>query len=285
MAKARKKTKTDAIEALLAEKTDIEHWIEKLTAAGSKTPKAVRAKVLGDYQARFDKVLEELQGFRDDIISSLEKQEAERSRVQEVEAAAEERFAEAELRHSVGEFDEEHWEELSAEIQSELDAVRGEFDEVESEITKLKDLVALVDEGPVAEQELDEVPEPAVAGDDEIAELDDADAEIADLPERPSQQTEAFDEMAFLKSVTEGEDYEAKRPSGVHSVVDVAEPSRGKKSSGKKVGAQGVEAISSKQGGPSKGKVRKSLKCGECGAKNLPTEWYCERCGAELAAL
>ena len=29
----------------------------------------------------------------------------------------------------------------------------------------------------------------------------------------------------------------------------------------------------------------KSLKCGECGAMNLPTEWYCEKCGAELASL
>jgi hypothetical protein len=29
----------------------------------------------------------------------------------------------------------------------------------------------------------------------------------------------------------------------------------------------------------------KTLKCGECGALNYPTEWYCERCGAELAAL
>jgi hypothetical protein len=29
----------------------------------------------------------------------------------------------------------------------------------------------------------------------------------------------------------------------------------------------------------------KTLKCGECGTMNYPTEWYCERCGAELAAL
>jgi hypothetical protein len=29
----------------------------------------------------------------------------------------------------------------------------------------------------------------------------------------------------------------------------------------------------------------KSLKCAECGAMNFPTEWYCERCGAELASL
>ena len=29
----------------------------------------------------------------------------------------------------------------------------------------------------------------------------------------------------------------------------------------------------------------KTLKCNDCGAMNFPTEWYCERCGAELAAL
>ena len=29
----------------------------------------------------------------------------------------------------------------------------------------------------------------------------------------------------------------------------------------------------------------KSLKCNECSAMNYPTEWYCERCGAELASL
>ncbi len=30
--------------------------------------------------------------------------------------------------------------------------------------------------------------------------------------------------------------------------------------------------------------VVKSLKCAECGTLNYPTEWYCERCGGELAA-
>ena len=29
----------------------------------------------------------------------------------------------------------------------------------------------------------------------------------------------------------------------------------------------------------------KTLKCQECGTMNYPTEWYCERCGGELAAL
>jgi hypothetical protein len=29
----------------------------------------------------------------------------------------------------------------------------------------------------------------------------------------------------------------------------------------------------------------KTLRCGECGTLNYPTEWYCERCGGELAAM
>ena len=36
------------------------------------------------------------------------------------------------------------------------------------------------------------------------------------------------------------------------------------------------------QGGPER---HKTLKCQECQTMNYPTEWYCERCGAELAAV
>ena len=29
----------------------------------------------------------------------------------------------------------------------------------------------------------------------------------------------------------------------------------------------------------------KTLRCQECGSMNYPTEWYCERCGAELTVV
>lgn len=35
---------------------------------------------------------------------------------------------------------------------------------------------------------------------------------------------------------------------------------------------------------PGSGDAQKTLRCTECGTMNLPTEWYCERCGGELAA-
>ena len=31
--------------------------------------------------------------------------------------------------------------------------------------------------------------------------------------------------------------------------------------------------------------TKKTLKCAECGTLNVPTEWYCENCGAELAVV
>ena len=36
--------------------------------------------------------------------------------------------------------------------------------------------------------------------------------------------------------------------------------------------------------GTAAGDQQKTLRCTECGTMNLPTEWYCERCGGELAA-
>ena len=52
------------------------------------------------------------------------------------------------------------------------------------------------------------------------------------------------------------------------------------------VGAGEVEVLGREDNMPrsSSGAI-KTLKCKECGTPNLPTEWYCERCGAELAAL
>ena len=80
------------------------------------------------------------------------------------------------------------------------------------------------------------------------------------VPKAPS------DELAFLKSVTEADTAETRaRPSGAQPAPVAASETGG----GKATAAQQA----------------KTLKCGECGTMNRPTEWYCERCGAELAAL
>ncbi len=99
-----------------------------------------------------------------------------------------------------------------------------------------------------------------------------------------------LDELAFLKSVTGNEAPAAPPPPP-------APPARGRASGGftrapepvipeappepKAPAAPAADAGKDR----SSGSGQKTLKCGECGTLNRPTEWYCERCGAELAAL
>jgi hypothetical protein len=70
----------------------------------------------------------------------------------------------------------------------------------------------------------------------------------------------AVDEMTFLKSVT------LDSPASRERAAADQRPS----------------AASARARSPN---ASKTLKCAECGSMNKPTEWYCERCGAELAAL
>lgn len=111
---------------------------------------------------------------------------------------------------------------------------------------------------------------------------------------KPSEQggTGAkLDELAFLKSVTGSEAPPATpkpaRGSGGFAKPPV-EPAAAPPPASPAPAAPVVEAPAAKAAEPkdrSSGSGQKTLKCGECGTLNRPTEWYCERCGAELAAL
>jgi hypothetical protein len=78
------------------------------------------------------------------------------------------------------------------------------------------------------------------------------------------------DELAFLKSVSADAPHAGPATQGGRRSGEVARP---------EVPAEPATAA------PGGKNQAKTLKCGECGTLNRPTEWYCERCGAELAAL
>jgi hypothetical protein len=46
----------------------------------------------------------------------------------------------------------------------------------------------------------------------------------------------------------------------------------------------GIQAVRARTEGARPDSM-KTLKCPECGTANYPTEWYCERCGGELATM
>jgi hypothetical protein len=283
MAKRSKRSTSD-IQKLLEEKRQIEQWLQRLDMTADQTPGQVREKVQSDYRKRHDSIIEELHSFKGELSLALEQQREVRDDLAKREAEASERLAEAELRHTVGEFDEERWSELRTEILESLVKIREELKEADEEISSFEEVMVSVD-GTEAQEAL-----PPEVAEELTAAAEEPDAEPA--------QTDAFDELEFLRSVT---DDEASKPrprlSGQQpriSTSDLASPLEDTPLPGggptppgerrSQVGAEGVEPVETKQDRPAHGSA-KTVKCGECGAPNLPTEWYCERCGAELAAV
>jgi hypothetical protein len=286
----KKDTSAADIQRLLEDRRRIEQWLQRLAMAADKTPSGVRERVKSDYDARLTTVVDELKGYADDLRSSLDEQHARRDEFKGQERDATEELAEAELRHAVGEFGEAEWREKKGSILERLIAIREGLAETEEEIGELEEVLDAV-EAPVPPPEA-ATPPPAprisqpVAAPAEARVSLGSELGLRDLGRAPSHSApppptreepepaeagaEDFgDELAFLKTVTDKAPAESARRAA-------AKPASGveKTPEAPAVGQSRPSAIN-----------QRTLKCGECGAMNLPTEWYCDRCGAELAAL
>jgi hypothetical protein len=275
-------TDTEAtIEALLEQRSQYEEWLLRLDTSGDKAPPAVRQRVRGDYQARLDSVLEQLRGRGAAIAEELERQHATQAELDRERRAAEEALAEAEVRHTVGEYSEDEWRRLSDQSHKGIEQLRARLRAVGAEITRLTEVQALV-VSPKGGAAAPPPPPPARAPRPEIIEESPFITHLAEEPELvpppPAPRTApsrpaAQDELAFLKSVSDEEPSRpSRRPSNPGMPAQTA------------AAARPPEPATPAPGKVASG-VAKTLKCGECGTLNRPTEWYCERCGAELAGV
>jgi hypothetical protein len=195
------------------------------------------------------------------------------------EQEASDRLAEAELRHTVGEYDSSKWSEIRAEILEELVKLREELKVEQAEIGQLEEVLDAIDSSGGEEEgarEAEVVVESAESGgtagaDNAPGEEVAPELELQDRPgeEPPQPEGQTADELAFLRSVI----------SGDRSASNLKAGKKRETGTGQEPPAQPQVAR------PSKGTVKKTVKCTDCGTLNLPTEWYCENCGAELTAL
>jgi len=284
------------IEALLAERRKFEQWIVQLEARRASTPEHVYSKVLRDYRARLDETQGKLSaesGVVQKLVSELATSLASHER--QISEKRDER-AEAELRAAVGEYTEKEWEKLRVKLDGIIATVSGERDSVEREHDTLKALLneaTTPSQSPVAtvaSVKSAEVttPRPVV----ESAKTAEPPAPAAPVGAPPKKSD--VDELAFLRSVL-GRSTPYTASGGQPAVTaPVAEPVRAKesgaaRSSGASAPKMAEEKEQRKAGSistttPRESDAVKTLKCQECGTMNFPTEWYCERCGGELAA-
>ena len=115
-----------------------------------------------------------------------------------------------------------------------------------------------------------------------------------------ADDTSRFDELAFLRSVagtpansgsaTVINDNPEPRRSGAiapergRGTIDEPAPAPAPRPSAKIADPESDDPSPLGAPTPRTSQAVRSLKCQECGTLNFPTEWYCERCGGELAA-
>src|SRR5258705_4140816 len=234
-----------AIQRLLEERRQYEAWLARITATADSAPEHVRTRVRADYEARLKAVTEELKAHAQEARQLIAQRRENLLELQKKEKSAAERLAETELRHEVGEYDEAQWSQVHKDALADLGAVRDELLDVERDITRLEEMDALVKAKPAPPPKLPDGPPPPL----------------------PPKRKTPIDELAFLRSVTDDEKNapSPRRASGAQYQVE--------------------EDVTPAAPVNADAEVEKTLKCRECGTMNLATEWYCENCGGELAAM
>ncbi len=281
----------DALEGLLEERKRYEGWIARLDDRRGDAPGHVLQRVRGDYEERLRGVIEQLRSRATELESSATSMRERIAALLDEENARRDERAEAELRAVVGEFSAEYSGDLLARCDEAIGRLSGERGSVDAELHRVEEILTLVrrpSDGAVPSHEsaASEPPAPAAA---------------EPPPPQPASGG-SFDELAFLQSVVQprpaqpappapaappsGADYLAPPPlAGVRRAAASGEPmvAREEGTASRTVSATPEDVPSFLKDVPTE--QVKTLKCQECGTMNYATEWYCERCGGELAAM
>ncbi|MDO8665244.1 MAG: zinc ribbon domain-containing protein [Gemmatimonadales bacterium] len=295
------RTTTSGVEHLLEQRRLFQDWLTKLSGgAGETMPGHVVEKVRNDYRTRLAGVMTELAQHDDSIRQALAEAQGRHESLERQQQAAKDELAEVRLRKQVGELDDAVFKEINTRLKGTIDESSKDLAASLRDIERYEEIIELIAaEGVPAAP----VAEPAV-----VAQGSESEA----APEHPASQIDALEEMAFLQSVTgvmappkrlsrlvgrvaepepQGSPKAAPEPAAaivappaeIQVVRDQApeEPEAAVEERGSKQVAEAEQHTEDTRAAQAEGKA---LVCGECGAPNLPTEWYCEKCGAELSA-
>ncbi|HSA55754.1 MAG TPA: Ran-binding zinc finger domain-containing protein [Gemmatimonadaceae bacterium] len=287
-------TSMDALSALLEERRRYETWIAQLDARRTETPGHVFDKVRADYDHRLRGVTDQLRARAAEVESSCENLAERVNALQAEENARRDERAEAEIRSAVGEYHPEHAREMLARCDEEIGRIASERTTLAGELTRMQEILML------ARRPVESAPAPRAAAPTPAPQAAPA------APPAAADGAAGFDELKFLESVVRPEGSPlATQPAGsapppppqaqaMANVADFLSPAHRTAPSAEPLQSRGAPAR-----GASTTPARstppflkdmpteqvKTLKCQECGTMNYPTEWYCERCGGELAAM
>lgn len=264
---AKTRSSSQHLQQLIAERQRYEQWLTAVQARRTSTPPQVYTRVETEYRERIARIKEELGARAGEVreriagfVESLRALESE-------EATHRDRKTEVELRVAVGEYSAEQGGSLTAEADKELSALAGQRRSLEKDLAELREILAQT----AGESR------PAVA--------------TAQRPASPSAATAPAPLATAATSMSGPTGSTAAAVSGTAPKVperapaSVAPPSQQRSSPERGASRAPTQPAAQVQSASQALAQNKTLKCAECGTFNYPTEWYCESCGAELAAV
>ena len=270
----------DALNGLLKERQRYEEWLGALEEKRASTPDSVYQRVQSDYQTRLREVSSKLAERAGELRENIDALTVRLEEISRQERQQREARQEAELRAAVGEYTDKQWKEIGGAWDKELARLVKERGALDAQLNELSRIFALS----VKEKQAEAiaagravsgdgsrppispiVPRPAIPEPPTLNPPARVEQSVATRPQQPPQNAPGgrspFDEFPVLRPGA---------GSGTPPSTAVATPPSVPKTGG-------TQDPRSEQ--------HKTLKCPECGAANYPTEWYCERCGGELATM
>ncbi|MFL5465532.1 MAG: hypothetical protein ACJ79N_00565 [Gemmatimonadaceae bacterium] len=270
----------DALNGLLKERQRYEEWLAALEEKRASTSDSVYQRVQADYQTRLREVSGKLAERAGELRANIDTLTVRLDEISRQEHQQREARQEAELRAAVGEYTDKQWKEIGGAWDKELSRLVKEKSAIEGQLNELNRIFALS----VKEKQAEAIAlgrQPSNDG---------ADAPISPVVPRP-----AIPEPPTLNPPSRVEQTAgrptpatANTPTG-RSPFDqfpVLRPGTGTVSPPATTAVATPPSVPKSTGAHDpRSEQHKTLKCPECGAANYPTEWYCERCGGELATM
>ena len=284
----------------MEERAKYEKWLRDLEAKKDSTPAHVYERVRGDYRSRLDSVVAQL---REHTSSMQAHARSLMERLRELEAAEQDlkdEHSEQELRANVGELTPGEWESISRKAQRAITKIQEDQQQIADDLNRIRDLVeGRTEDDDEEEEEEDEEEIPRHSTDFNELEFLNTVVGVSTPsasstppkpkppePPRPSGERAAEPPPAARRMTPTSAPPRVATPSKPAPVVQPRPSGENPAEKPPEPAAPKVQVTSDSPltlRTSSSAGITKTLKCPECGTMNSPNEWYCEKCGAELA--
>jgi hypothetical protein len=284
----------DALNGLLKERQRYEEWLAALEEKRANTSASVYQRVQADYKSRLREVSSKLAERAGELRENIDALTLKLEDVSRQESQQRDARQEAELRAAVGEYTDKQWKEIGGAWDKELARLVKEKAALEAQLNELNRIFALS----VKERQAEAISAGrGISTDNTRAPISPVVSRPA-IPEPPTLNPPGRSELPAASRVQHPpqnapsgrspfDDFPVLRPGSGSGAPPSASGSPPSTSGSPPSTAVATPPSVPKTGGTQdpRSEQHKTLKCPECGAANYPTEWYCERCGGELATM